>query len=408
MTERLIPYLRCFTGLIFLFSLGMILIYLIPNDALEPQYSKSTAQLEKEELYPVYFFDADSAIMDNFTDYQMIRTCKASDEYTNPITAAFDNNGYPRYWNGYLLTLRPVLSQFTYQQIRYLNMFLLLCCFSFCFSGIHQRINPVTALGFAISIIACFLVLISQSLQYFSVFMILFITLLMILYVPCFEKTTNSALLLFASGMTVNFFDMLTAPLLTLGIPLILIICLGFIQDSETRLRKQIRTILTHSISWGTGYATCWISKWTIGSAVLKTNVFEDAKKTAQFRINGSEAYPLDRLQMLRLNFETYFFAKGHKPAVLVLAVLILLIFLMLRFRRKNWLSVFVPTLIIGIYPYIWFYTMANHSQLHYFYTYRIQAVTLFALFAAVSCSIDWKKCPLVQRRNNKSIDNLN
>ena len=84
------------------------------------------AQLEKEELYPVYLFAADASILDNFMDGLMVDTCRVSDSYSSIIEAAFDNNGYPRYWNGYLLTLRPTMTQFTYHQIRYISMFFLL------------------------------------------------------------------------------------------------------------------------------------------------------------------------------------------------------------------------------------------------------------------------------------------
>ena len=142
MRKTLFHYFCCCFFLLILFSLGMILIYQIPNPALEPQYSKSIDQLDKEDVYPNLLFNADGSIMDNFMDKIMIRTCSISEAYGDDmIRAAFDNNGYPRYWNGYLLTLRPVLSQFSYQQIRYINMFLLITAFCFCFSGIQQKIK---------------------------------------------------------------------------------------------------------------------------------------------------------------------------------------------------------------------------------------------------------------------------
>ena len=139
MKRTLCRYCICFFGLLFVFTIGMICVYLIPNSALEPQFTKSKAQLEKEDLYPVYLFATDASILDNFMDSLMVDSCKISDSYNSVTEAAFDNNGYPRYWNGYLLTLRPTMTQFTYHQIRYISMFVLLTAFSFCFSGIHQK-----------------------------------------------------------------------------------------------------------------------------------------------------------------------------------------------------------------------------------------------------------------------------
>ena len=392
MKRILFRYIYCFFSLLLIFMVGMICVYLIPNSSLEPQFSKSKAQLEKEELYPVYLFATDASILDNFMDDLMVDSCRVSDSYSSIFEAAFDNNGYPRYWNGYLLTLRPTMTQFTYHQIRYISMFLLLTAFSFCFSGIHHNLNAVTAVGFAISMIACFLVFVGESLQYFSVFMILFVLLLLILYIPSFRSPSNSALLLFAAGMITNFFDMLTAPLLTLGIPLVLILCL-FIKDSRVHsFIKRVWLIINHSLAWGMGYALCWISKWGIGTLATGSNIFEDAMKTAKFRVEGSESIPLDRSLMFRLNFDTYFFAKGHKPAIFILLLLLILTFILIRHHRADWKETVLPFLMIAVFPYVWFFVFANHSQLHYFYTYRIQAISLFAVFAAIGCGLDLPK----------------
>lgn len=386
MTKTVFNCIRCFFLLILVFSLGMIFIYMIPNEALEPQYSKSLDQIGKEELYANLLFNSDASIMDNFMDTLMITTCRVSNEYGSLFQAAADNNGYPRYWNGYLLTLRPVLTQFSYQQIRYINMFLLITAFCFCFSAIHREFSWIMALGFALSIIMCFFVLISESFQYFTVFMILFAVLLVILYIPSFREPGKAAVLLFAAGMVTNFFDMLTAPLLTLGMPLVVLISFycregGFI--------PALRQIILQSVAWGAGYALCWISKWAIGTAVLGKNIFADALTTAKFRVEGSENYPLDRGLMFRQNFETYFFAKGHKPFLLIVLILAVLLVLFIRSHQKDRFRKFALMGLIALFPYIWYFVFANHSQLHYFYTYRIQAITLFAVFAAFENAIE-------------------
>ena len=384
MKKTLFDCTRCFFVLIFAFTIGMLLVYLIPNSALKPQYTKSIEQAGQEEPYASFLFNSDASILDNYTDLLMLETCHVSHVYTNPLQSALDNNGYPRYWNGYLLTLRPILSQFSYQQIRYINMFILITAFCFCFSGIHRELSWVTALGFAVSVIMCFLVFISESLQYFSVFMILFAEMLLILYIPSLQTLERSVVLFFASGMVTNFFDLLTAPLLTLGIPLALIICLTEKNDPEADLSGSLRRIISHSIAWGAGYALCWAAKWTLGTLILQENLFSDAMTTAKFRVEGNEAYPLDRALMFRKNIETYFFAKGHKPFALISLVSLILIICLIRSHRRDWIQRIIPLLLIAFFPYIWYFVFANHSQLHYLYTYRIQAITMFAVFAAI------------------------
>ena len=382
-------YLLSFFLLIFIFSAGLILVYQIPNESLEPQYPKSIAQISNEEIYANYLFSADGSILDNYMDGLMLKTCHVSDAYDNSLHAAFDNNGYPRYWNGYLLTLRPLMTQFTYQQIRYISMFILLISFCFCFSGIHRELGWATAIGFAVSMIMCFLVFVGESLQYFSVFMVLFAEILLILYLPAVRTVKNGALLLFCAGMAVNYFDLLTAPLLTLGVPLILLLCLNTEAYARTSFEKSWLDVIRCSVVWGIGYAACWAAKWLIGTLILGDNIFADAWKTARFRVEGSEAIPLDRALMFKTNVETYFFAKGHKPFALIVILIFVMIFILLRHPDKTRLKSAFPILFVAVYPYVWFFVLSNHSQLHYFYTYRIQAITMFSVFAAIGNSID-------------------
>ncbi len=382
--------IRSFIITLLIFTLGMAAVYLIPNEALEPQYTKSLKQIAKEDTYANFMFNSDASIMDNFMDDLMIRTCHINESYDSLIEAAYDNNGYPRYWNGYLLTLRPALTFLSYQQIRYVNMLLLLVFFAFCFSGIHREFGWVHALGFALSMIFCFLVLIGESLQYFSVFMITFAALFILLYIPCMRKREHWIPLMLVTGMAVNFFDMLTAPLVTFGIPLVVIISRDLKEERD--FKTCFLDIVYSVLAWGAGYGLCWVSKWIIGSIALGKNIFEDAFTTAKFRVEGSEAYPLDRALMLKLNFETYFFAKGRRPFILTAGLALGLAVYAVFSHRKGCLKAAALFLTAAIAPYVWYMVFANHSQLHYFYTYRIQSVTLFAVFAFLGSVISFKK----------------
>ncbi len=382
--------IRSFIITLLVFTFGMIAVYLIPNEALEPQYTKSLNQIAKEDVYANFMFNSDASIMDNFMDDLMIRSCHANESYDSLLEAAFENNGYPRYWNGYILTLRPVLTFLSYQQIRYLNMLLLLVFFAFCFSGVHHEFGWVHALGFALSMIFCFLILIGESLQYFSVFIITFAALFFLLYIPCMKRREHWIPLLLVTGMAVNFFDMLTAPLVSFGIPLVIIISRDVKEERD--FKACFSDMIYSVLAWGAGYGLCWVSKWIIGSIVLEKNIFEDAFTTAKFRVEGSDAYPLNRALMLKLNFETYFFAKGRRPfiftAILVGGLAVFAVFS----HRKGCLKAAALFLTAALSPYAWFMVFANHSQLHYFYTYRIQSVTLFAVFAFLGSVISFQK----------------
>ena len=97
MKKTVKKYLLFYLSTIVLFCSGLILVYLIPNHSLEPQYTKSIAQIKAEDSYANFLFNSDASILDNFMDRLMLETCKVSDSYHNVFQAAFDNNGYPRY-----------------------------------------------------------------------------------------------------------------------------------------------------------------------------------------------------------------------------------------------------------------------------------------------------------------------
>ena len=365
-------YFGVFISVILAMAAGLVLVCLIPNDAIEVWYKKSMDQISAEEPYPSYFFNADAAIMDNFTDKLMIQNSRVSDNYRNAFEAAMDNNGYARYWNGYILTLRPLLTFLSYQQIRYLNMYLFLLLFCLVFSGLHRQIGFPQALAFVLSVAGTFAVLIPESLQYVSVYFIMLGMMCVLLYA---RGKARVGILFMVCGMVTNYFDILTAPLLTLGMPLILWVLL----ERKTGIRELFRL----SLLWGLGYAGCWIMKWCLGSLILHRNVFADALQTAQFRVAGNSEYPLNRMEALRVNAVTYWLAKGNRP----FAVLTILIALAAFFFRRNLefdRSLAPRLLIIAFFPLVWVLILANHSQLHYFYTYRIHAVTAFALGAMI------------------------
>jgi hypothetical protein len=54
-----------------------------------------------------------------------------------------------------------------------------------------------------------------------------------------------------------------------------------------------------------------------------------------------------------------------------------------LRFHRpwREWLDR-LPLLAVGTLPYLWYLVIRTHSAQHFWFTYRVQAITLFALSA--------------------------
>ena len=71
-------------------------------------------------------------------------------------------------------------------------------------------------------------------------------------------------------GIVVSYFDFLTYPLVTLGVPLCLLLILQ--ADKITYLQK-IKNIISLSIAWVIGYLGMWAMKWMIGSIATHKNI---------------------------------------------------------------------------------------------------------------------------------------
>ncbi|HGB4051199.1 TPA: hypothetical protein ACIVF2_004493, partial [Salmonella enterica subsp. enterica serovar 16:l,v:-] len=89
----------------------------------------------------------------------------------------------------------------------------------------------------------------------------------------------------FILGSVINFIDLLTAPVASLSIPLIIIIL--FLYEGKATFISSIKTTILSSISWGLGYGLTWVAKWLIASVILGQNVFLNAIQSMFFRTVG-------------------------------------------------------------------------------------------------------------------------
>lgn len=95
-------------GLVILYVFGMTLTYMIPNKSINENVADSMEALNSEKEYPsVNLFDEKATRLDNFTDKIMIDKARGTKE--SSIKEGMFVNGYPRYWHGYQIFLRPLL-----------------------------------------------------------------------------------------------------------------------------------------------------------------------------------------------------------------------------------------------------------------------------------------------------------
>lgn len=397
--KELRPFVKIYIILIAAFFLSMTLVYCIPDSWIRENVEQSLAVMRDEGERPMYAFYRHSAIVDNHTDMVMYEGLIPNREEYDPIQASVSVNQYPRYWHGYQVVLRPLTILFQVQELRYLGMMLFYLLFFWSAWLVAQKTKPVNGMLYVLTIASSYLVAVTTCFQYLTTFYVLFLSLILLLTRYDKDRPIHVMLFLFGVGMVENFFDFLTYPIVTLGIPLILLLWLR-VRDEQADFKENFWYMTKASVSWGLGYALTWIAKWAIAVAVLGIDAFWQTMSVVQFRLEGSEEEPLDRIGTLRRNLKAWMNVQDEgvitwsKVAFLIVLIAMILI-LWKKLKDRRTIGACVPMLFVAAYPYIWYLVMSNHSQIHFWYTYRAQLVTLFgALMFIVSILREKKRGP--------------
>ena len=384
--KELKPFVKTFFILIAVFFVSMTLVYCIPTSWIQGNVEKSIEVLEGEGEYPMYFFYRHSAIIDIHTDKLMYESLIQNRDYYNPIQAAMSINQYPRYWHGYQVLLRPLTVVFQVQELRYLGMLTFHLLFFWSAWLMAKKTKPLYAMFYVLTVASGYVVFLPVCFQFLTTFLVLFVSLIVLLRRYDKNKPLPAVkwmLYFFVVGMVENFFDFLTYPILTLGIPLVLLLWLR-VRDEQADFRSNFWFMFKASLTWFFGYALTWISKWLLSAAILGVRYFWRTMSVVQYRLEGSEEEPLDRIGTIQRNLKAWLNVQDggviswSKIALLILIVAVVLI---IWRKLKDWKAVgaYLPILFVAAYPYIWYLVMSNHSQIHYWYTYRAQLAALFA-----------------------------
>lgn len=270
----------------------LFLTWMIPESSVSAHVDASVKLLKAEsELWKEHFTYAWGAKLDNHTDLLMIRQAVSSaDKNTSILFKVYYCNNYARYWHGYLVLLRPLLAVMSYAQIRYLFMAIHMSALVGVALRIDKRFGRAITYGWIASMIAVNFVCLPFSLQFSWVFFIMYGA---ICYIDlCYKRdgeggNINILAFFMFVGMLTSFMDLLTAPILTLGMPLMYLLMLNIQYDEYETSGRNILTLINTSISWMAGYVGCWVMKWVLAIPVLKRNLLLDAFSRIALRTHG-------------------------------------------------------------------------------------------------------------------------
>jgi hypothetical protein len=254
--------------------------------------------------------------------------------------------------------------------------FALLCA---AYGKVSALLDKRIAMAMVIALSMGNIVAVPLLLQYMSMYYITVIGILLYCVLYEHKKMNAPGLFFMVLGSVTNFFDFLTTPLLSLGMVLVVAFALYSYEAGYT-LKKGIGFIIGNSVTWVLGYGLTWFAKWGISSVILKRNVIADGLSQVLFRTEGNDETPVDRVGAVIWNLKSMF----PKGALLIIGALgvIWLIWFFRHHETGKRIIEMIPVLLCAAYPVVWYFVLANHSEVHFFFTYRSLEVSVFAVLA--------------------------
>ena len=412
-------------ALVAVFSVLMVLAYSVPDSVVQSRMPTSIHQLELEGHPYVPFVGLHSLMPDNFTDALMLNQA-VGDPSVGPIRGAFGSYmtvtspiidhdpleglqasitgggtkaSYARYWHGYQVVLRPALAFLDYRALRFVNVIWLSLLVTLASVVVRYRLGLKAMLASLMALFAVGIVVVPISIQFSGVFNIMLLGVIAVsLRVTRDGRLARDLETFFILGAVTSFVDLLTAPLLTLGMPLTVLLISRMRSDSESRITRQWACAAKMAVSWAVGYAGIWASKWVLSSLMLGGGVFGEVAENIAYVLDGGEAgVTLSRIDTVIHNVTMLIPAFGWNtsspmlwdvvlgtllmPALAIAVALVVLA----RHRRSDGRAGRVLGLLPAmLLPFAWYMVVNNHSAQHYWMAYRSLATMLFAVIFSV------------------------
>lgn len=392
-------------------ALLLTMVYCIPTDRMDDHLAQSATVFHEEGVMP-RLFSWCTSYLDNYTDAIMLSNAAHSGSgsaLVQAMTAARDQiedmdpassvaahyvNGVPfdqevpyyQYWHGYLLLIKPLMLLTNYQGIRILNAIAQLSLLAVLVWLMFRKGLKAYILPYLLGIAFLMPVAMVLSLQFAPCYYIMTIGSIAVLLAGERLDTGDHLLFLYL-GIATSYFDFLTYPVATLGIPA----AFYFLRQKVASIRETFLRGLRICFSWGFGYVVMWAGKWVLGSIVTGTNVLMTASdklaERSSVNIAADENLFLNMYAAVSVNVR-HFIAT---PAILLLGIFLCVLLVRLcrqwKNHRVNWLltvqTVF-PFFVLAVMPVVWYMATTNHSTIHYWFTGKALVVSVFAASCAL------------------------
>ena len=398
-------YLIVFAALIVAYLLFGAGAYLMPDSRVVHHIEKTLDEGDLDSDQPRAFLPRQQCRMDNFTDALILnqaRTMSSEPLLDGVLLMPRKSCGmlpfedlralsageqemvtihYGRYWHGNTFLTRYLLVLYDYISIRLLLYIVTTLLAVWCAVRLWRRSGWQTAAAVMFGLAASYAFMMQFSMQ-FAPMLILALAGMIVLT----RQRKQSLLPFFVVGSLTCYFDLLTAPMLTLGMMLVVQASIsGKWKEKSGKWEAMLsgwRESLGSALLWAVGYAGTWVTKWIIATLFTSENVIADGIHNT---FNRSDTGDYSRWDAVIQNLDLL------PWQFIVIAVILLVLLAAFRFNAQGWRRA-VQLLPIAFLPWAWYFLAANHSYLHNWFTFRAQAVSVAAILLTLMQFIDWKK----------------
>lgn len=401
---KLFKYVRLFFLLQLLFVVFGILSVAIPNKSVKKNIQTSLELYGDVPQYDKPVIDKPGHQADNFTDFLILGMMynSKSDNIkesllfpsTHFVEDTFTHSGrmleysiahqdeqpqlvYGRYWHGSMFAYKFLFLTTHLSDVRWLN-FLICTVVLFVFAiNFYKRFRPAEFYLTLLSLVFVNYYMIFHSMQFTPVFIIAFLGAVTILKRNELNKELYTTFLII--GACTAYFDLLTVPMITLGLPLL---CWVLRLDDTSDFKKNFFQIVRFGAIWVLGYVGTWFFKWLLIAGLTDYSIMEEINFKVSERAGVWQGSRLDAIIVnLRMIHLVYL-------CCTLLGLTLLSVFFRKRFNGKK----VALLLVVAIMPLVWIFVTANHSEMHNWFVYRCLLVFIMGVFLAYAQIIDWQK----------------
>ena len=384
----------------------LVLVYMLPQSRISSHIRASTPTICNEPLYFSLMTGVGGSTLDNFTELCYLNLAAVGAE-GNPVKSALSGYEYHspkaesyhdtlelvlendpsltkkpsifRFWNGYLVFLKPLLLLFTYAEIRNLNLMVQCLLMFLLLHLMHEKKLKKYELPLLLTYLLLNPISLVLNMTFAGFFYCTVIPcIIMLLVNDKLMKHDLYFLFFMMIGVCVIYFNMNYFQIITFGIPIVFYFILnGWPKD----LRSLFSSGILFFAAWFLGYAGMMVMKWIVYAIFVSPDIFTTIFTTITVRTSSANTDLLfSRADAIQRNIEEITKNEWWEFFEVLFIVSCLAMGLKSRPPLKKWVPQFLIVLILTVIPIIRYFIFANHVFIHCWATYRCLAMAVFAI----------------------------